>query len=182
MCWVALDRAERIVQKLGMRADVRRWQHARESIRRTVLETGYSDDLQSFVQTLGGVDVDATALTFVQTGFIEPGDTRIISTIRAIRKHLGSGELVYRYRRNDGLAGEEGAFLACSFWLVEALAMTRCQEEAVQLFERLQKLANDVGLYSEEMDPSTGRMLGNFPQALTHLAHIGAALRLHQGR
>jgi GH15 family glucan-1,4-alpha-glucosidase len=182
MCWVSLDRAERIVQKLGMRADVQRWQQARESIKRTVLDAGYSNDLQSFVQTLGGTDVDATALTFVLTGFIQPDDARAVSTIQAVRTRLGRGDLMYRYRRNDGLAGDEGAFLPCSFWLVEALAMTGCREEAVQLFERLQKLANDVGLYSEEMDPSTGRMLGNFPQALTHLAHIGAALRLHHGR
>ncbi|HJU04720.1 MAG TPA: glycoside hydrolase family 15 protein [Nitrospiraceae bacterium] len=182
MCWVALDRAERIVHKLGMRADIQRWRHARESIRATVLEAGYSNDLQSFVQMLGGADVDATALTFAQTGFIEPNDTRVVSTIRTVRTRLGRGDLVYRYRRNDGLAGDEGAFLPCSFWLVEALAAAGQREEAVQLFERLQKLANDVGLYSEEMDPSLGRMLGNFPQALTHLAHIGAALRLHHGR
>jgi GH15 family glucan-1,4-alpha-glucosidase len=182
MCWVALDRAQRIVRKLGMQADVQRWQHARESIKRTVLEAGYSNDLQSFVQTLGGADVDATALTFAQTGFIQPDDVRVASTIQAVRTRLGRGDLVYRYRRNDGLAGDEGAFLPCSFWLVEALAMAGQRQEAGQLFERLQKLANDVGLYSEEMDPSTGRMLGNFPQALTHLAHIGAALRLHQGR
>jgi GH15 family glucan-1,4-alpha-glucosidase len=165
-----------------MRADAQRWQHARESIKRTVLDAGYSNDLQSFVQTLGGADVDATALTFVLTGFIQPDDARAVSTIQAVRTRLGRGDLMYRYRRNDGLAGDEGAFLPCSFWLVEALAMTGRREEAVQLFERLQKLANDVGLYSEEMDPSTGRMLGNFPQALTHLAHIGAALRLHHGR
>jgi GH15 family glucan-1,4-alpha-glucosidase len=154
----------------------------RESIRRTVLEAGYSTALQSFVQTLGGTDVDATALTFMQTGFIEPDDDRVGSTIKTVRAGLGRGDLVYRYRRNDGLAGEEGAFLPCSFWLVEALAMTGEQEEARQLFERLQKLANGVRLYSEEMDPATGLMLGNFPQALTHLAHIGAALRLDHGR
>ncbi|MCC2642908.1 MAG: hypothetical protein K0S45_3321 [Nitrospira sp.] len=182
MCWVALDRAERIVRRLGIQTDIQRWQQARESIRRTVLDAGYSDALQSFVQTLGGADVDATALMFSQTGFIEPDDARVGSTIKAVRTGLGHGDFVYRYRRNDGLAGDEGAFLPCSFWLVEALAMTGRQEEAVQLFERLQKLANDVGLYSEEMDPSVGRMLGNFPQALTHLAHIGAALRLHHSR
>jgi GH15 family glucan-1,4-alpha-glucosidase len=182
MCWVALDRAERIVQKLGIRADVQRWQHARESITRTVLDAGYSNDLQSFVQTLGGADVDATALTFILTGFTQPDDARAVSTIQAVRTRLGRGDLVYRYRRNDGLAGDEGAFLPCSFWLVEALAMTGRPEEAVQLFERLQKRANDVGLYSEEMDPATGTMLGNFPQALTHLAHISAALRLAHGR
>ena len=181
MCWVALDRAERIVQKLGMRTDVRKWQEARESIRRTVLEAGYSQELQSFVQTLGGAEVDATALTFAQTGFIEPDDARFISTVQAVRQTLTRGDLVYRYRSNDGLEGDEGAFLPCSFWLVEALAVIGRREEAMQLFERLEKRANDVGLYSEEMDVSTGMMLGNFPQALTHLAHIGAALRLNQG-
>lgn len=182
MCWVALDRAERIVRRLGMQADVQRWQHARESIKRTVLDGGYSNALQSFVQTLGSADIDATALTFVQTGFIAPDDARFLSTIETVRGHLGRGDLVYRYRRNDGLSGDEGAFLPCSFWLVEALAMTGRKEEAVLLLERLQKRANDVGLYSEEMDPSMGTMLGNFPQALTHLAHIGAVLRVHHGR
>lgn len=183
MCWVALDRAERMVRILGMQADITKWQHTKECIIRTVFDEGYSGDLQSFVQTLRSTDLDATALTFVQTGFIEPHDARLISTMQALRKGLGCGDdLVYRYRRNDGLAGNEGAFLPCSFWLVEALAMTGQKEDAVLLVEQLQKRANDVGLYAEEMDPSTGRMLGNFPQALTHVAHIGAALRLHQGR
>lgn len=182
MCWVALDRAERIVCKLGIRADVGVWEQTRESIRQAVFETGYSRELQSFVQTLGSAEVDATALTFVQTGFIKPDDSRFISTVQAIRQILTRGDLVYRYRSNDGLDGDEGAFLPCSFWLVEALAMIGQRDEAVLLFERLQKRANDVGLYSEEMDVSTGMMLGNFPQALTHLAHIGAALRLNHGR
>jgi GH15 family glucan-1,4-alpha-glucosidase len=182
MCWVALDRAERIVRRLGMQADVQRWRHARESIKRTVLDGGYSNGLQSFVQTLGSTDIDATALLFVQTGFIEPDNARLISTIETVRGRLAYGDLVYRYRRNDGLAGDEGAFLPCSFWMVEALAMTGREEEAALLLERLEKRANDVGLYSEEMDPSMGTMLGNFPQALTHLAHIGAVLRLNHGR
>lgn len=182
MCWVALDRAERIARRLGMQADVQRWRHAREAIKRTVLDGGYSNALQSFVQTLGSTDIDATALTFVQTGFIAPDDARFISTIETVRGRLGCGDLVYRYRGKDGLSGDEGAFLPCSFWLVEALAMTGRKEDAVLLLERLQKRANDVGLYSEEMDPSMGTMLGNFPQALTHLAHIGAVLRVHHGR
>jgi GH15 family glucan-1,4-alpha-glucosidase len=134
------------------------------------------------VQTLGGESVDATALTFVHTGFIEPDDARVASTIEAIRKRLCHGDLVYRYCGYDGLAGDEGAFLPCSFWLVAALAAIGQRQEASRLFERLQKLANDVGLYSEEMDPATGRMLGNFPQALTHLGHIFAALQLNHGR
>jgi len=182
MCWVALDRAERIVRKLGIQANIEPWQHAKASIRRAVLEEGYSQHLGSFLQTLGGEELDATALTFVHTGFIESDDARVASTIQAVRKRLGHGDLMYRYRGHDGLAGDEGTFLPCSFWLVGALAAIGQRQEARALFERLQKLANDVGLYSEEMDPMSGRMLGNFPQALTHLAHIGAALRLDYGR
>ncbi|WP_447598071.1 glycoside hydrolase family 15 protein [Nitrospira sp. Nam80] len=181
MSWVALDRAEQIVQKLRMQANLEPWQFAKAAIRRTVFDAGYSQRLGSFVQSLGSEEVDATALTFVDLGFIERDDPRMASTIRAIRARLGDGDLMYRYRGYDGLAGTEGAFLPCSFWLVEALAAIGQRQEARQLFERLQKFANDVGLYSEEMDPKTGRMLGNFPQALTHLAHIRAALRLDQG-
>ena len=182
MCWVALDRAERIVRRLGIRADVPVWEKARAAIRDSVLQRGYSSNLGSFVQSFDGTHLDATSLTFAQTGFIAPDDPRINSTIARIRQDLGAGDLLYRYRRDDSLAGEEGAFLPCSFWLVEALAIAGQRAEAEGLFGRLQTLANDVGLYSEEMDPLQGNMLGNFPQALTHLAHIGAALRLHHSR
>jgi GH15 family glucan-1,4-alpha-glucosidase len=182
MAWVALDRAEQIVRKLGVQANIEPWQLAKTAIRRAVFEAGFSRGLGSFVQTFGSEEVDATALTFAGVGFIEPDDPRVASTIRAIRTRLGDGDLMYRYRGHDGLAGTEGAFLPCSFWLVEALEAIGQREEARQLFERLQKLANDVGLYSEEMNPVTGQMLGNFPQALTHLAHIAAALRLDHGR
>jgi GH15 family glucan-1,4-alpha-glucosidase len=182
MSWVALDRAEQIVGRLGIKADTQPWQAAKDAIRRTVFEDGYSSKLGSFVQSLGSEEVDATALTFVGVGFIDPQDPRAAATIRAVRAGLGHGDLLYRYRGHDGLTGTEGAFLPCSFWLVEALAAIGQREEARQLFERVQKLANDIGLYSEEMDPVTGRMLGNFPQALTHLTHIAAALRLDHGR
>jgi GH15 family glucan-1,4-alpha-glucosidase len=182
MCWVALDRAERIARRLGILADVQAWGEARAAIRRTVLQNGYSSQLQSFVQTLDGTNVDATSLTFAPTGFIEPNDPRFESTIATVRTILGRGDLLYRYRDGDALSGEEGAFLPCSFWLVEALAIAGQWQTADALFERLQKFANDVGLYSEETEPSDGSMLGNFPQALTHLAHIGAALRLNQIR
>jgi GH15 family glucan-1,4-alpha-glucosidase len=178
MAWVALDRAEKIVRKLGLKADIEPWRLAKDAIRQTVDEAGFSQGIESFVQTLGSDEVDATALTFTGLGFIEPGDPRVASTVEAIRKRLGAGDLIYRYRGHDGLPGSEGAFLPCSFWLVEALEDIGQKDEARRLFERLQQRANDVGLYSEEMDPLTGRMLGNFPQALTHLAHIGAALRL----
>jgi GH15 family glucan-1,4-alpha-glucosidase len=182
MCWVALDRAERIVSRLAIQADVHVWQQAKQAIRETVLGRGYSPTFQSFVQTLDGEHLDASALTFAHTGFIEPDDPRCKSTTHAIIRTLGDGHLLYRYRNDDGLPGTEGAFLPCSFWLVESLALMGQQDEAEALFEQLESLANGVGLYSEEMDPSNGTMLGNFPQALTHLAHVGAALRLHYKR
>ncbi|HKO30867.1 MAG TPA: glycoside hydrolase family 15 protein, partial [Nitrospiraceae bacterium] len=179
MCWVALDRAERIVQKFNLSADVARWKRTRASIRDQVFSEGYSSELQSFVQTLGGTDVDATALTFGLTGFIEPNDRRVLSTMHTIRQHLGRHNTVYRYLASDGLPGAEGVFLPCSYWLVEALTSAGQHEEARHLFELNETLANDVGLFPEEMNHSSGRMLGNFPLALTHLAHIRAALRLN---
>ncbi|MBA2251344.1 MAG: glycoside hydrolase family 15 protein [Nitrospirales bacterium] len=182
MCWVALDRAEQIAHHLDLRADLPAWRKARQLIEEAIWRGGFSPERQSFVQTLGGDNVDATALTFPLVGFIDPTDPRAISTVESIRKNLGIGDLVYRYRMDDGLPGQEGAFLPCSFWLVEALASMGRRDEAEGLFQRLENTANDVGLYAEEMEPSDGTMLGNFPQALTHLAHIGAALQLGQGR
>ncbi|MDQ6735333.1 MAG: glycoside hydrolase family 15 protein [Nitrospirota bacterium] len=182
MCWVALNRAEQIARHLDLRADLSAWRKARQSIEDTVWRGGFSPQRRSFVQTLGGDTVDATALVFPLVGFIDPGDPRAVSTVEAVRKNLGIDDLLYRYRMDDGLPGQEGAFLPCSFWLVETLASMGRRDEAEGLFQRLQGRANDVGLYSEEIDPADGAALGNFPQALTHLAHIGAALRLDQGR
>jgi GH15 family glucan-1,4-alpha-glucosidase len=182
MCWVALDRTIRIARKLGLRADVQAWETVRDEIRQTVLTRGFSPERQSFVQTFDGTQLDATSLTFAQSGFIEPDDPRFLSTVETVRQVLGRGDLLYRYLGDDGLPRQEGAFLACSFWLVEALALTGRRDEAGSLFERLQQRANDVGLYAEEIAPADGAFLGNFPQALTHIAHIGAALRLHHSR
>jgi GH15 family glucan-1,4-alpha-glucosidase len=182
MCWVALAGAERLIQRLGSRADVSRWAEAREQIRQLVDAAGYSAEVQSFVQTLGGKEADALALTFPLLGFMDAADPRVESTIEHVRRALGVDGLLRRYRANDGLPGDEGAFLPCSFWLVEALSISGKEEEARKLFEQLQARANDLGLYSEEIDQGTGELLGNFPQALTHLAHLSAALRLGQRR
>jgi GH15 family glucan-1,4-alpha-glucosidase len=182
MCWVALAGAERLIQRLGSSTDVSPWAAAREQIRQLVHADGYSAEVRSFVQALGGKEPDGLALTFPLLGFMDAADPRFGSTIEYVRGSLGVAGLLRRYRANDGLPGEEGAFLACSFWLVEALSMSGKGEEARQLFEHLQSLANDLGLYSEEIDPGTGELIGNFPQALTHLAHISAALRLDQRR
>jgi GH15 family glucan-1,4-alpha-glucosidase len=182
MCWVALDRAQQILTALHVFKDVSAWTHAQAAIRETVLQSGFSQKLQCFVQRFGSEDLDASALLFSQVGFMDPKDPRFVSSVAVLKEQLGHGDLMYRYRAPDNLAGQEGAFLVCSFWLVEALAAIGQRKEAEKLFERLLRHANDLGLYSEEADPSTGEFLGNFPLALTHLGHIRAALTLESGR
>ncbi len=181
MCWVALDRAQQILNKLHVSKDFSCWMQAQEAIRDAVLQSGYSQQLQCFVQCFGSEDVDATALLFSQLGFIDPKDPLFASSVGVLREKLADGDLMFRYRAPDNMPGQEGAFLACSFWLVEALHAMGRREEAQQMFDRLERHANDVGLYSEEKDPSTGEFLGNFPLALSHLGHIRAALALSQG-
>ncbi len=177
LCWTALDRASQIAQKLGIQSNRRRWEQVGREIREIILREGFHPTLGSFTQTLGGSALDATAFIFPLVGFIDPKDRRLSWTIDTLEKELALEDLVYRYRIDDGLEGEEGTFLACAFWRVEALCMLGRRAEAVALFERLNRRANEVGLYSEEVRED-GLFLGNFPQALSHLSHIGAALRL----
>jgi GH15 family glucan-1,4-alpha-glucosidase len=181
MCWVALDRVQQMLKALRISKDFTYWVQAQEAIRDAVLRSGYSQQLQCFVQRFGSEDLDATALLFSQLGFIEPKDPRFASSVGVLRKKLSDGDLMFRYRAPDNMPGQEGAFLPCSFWLVEALHAIGRPEDAQQMFDRLEGHANDVGLYSEEKDPSTGEFLGNFPLALTHLGHIRAALVLSHG-
>lgn len=171
MAWVALDRAIRLLGGSDERV------RAREEIRRSVLERGVDPGGGHFRQAYGEDSADAALLLVPMVGF--PADRRTLErTVRAIERELRSGDFVYRYRSADGLPGDEGAFLICSFWLVDALLLLDRGEEARALFERLLECANDVGLYSEEIDPGTGEFLGNFPQAFTHLALIQAAVNL----
>jgi len=181
MCWAALDRAAWIARSANIRADVDRWERTKAEIRSVVLRDGFNPHLGSLVSTLGGDQVDASLLRIPFVGFLPGDDPRMLSTIAVIRRTLGWGDLLYRYRGvDDGLPGREGAFVACSFWLVASLALAGRLDEAHALFQRLLTRANDLGLYSEEIDPETGRFLGNFPQGLTHLALINAALILRQ--
>ena len=182
MAWVALNSAIEIAREAGVRADLARWTAAKEAIRATVLQEGFNSRLASFVATLNGNQLDASLLRLPRVGFIAGDDPRMVSTIAAVRQSLAVGDLVYRYRADDGLAGQEGAFFACSFWLVSGLALAGQVDQAHALFERLLARANDLGLYSEEIEPTTGRMLGNFPQALSHVALINAALTLQRVR
>jgi GH15 family glucan-1,4-alpha-glucosidase len=152
----------------------------REELRKEILEHGYNADLGTFVQHYGSKRVDASALLLPLVGFLPATDTRMLSTIDAIEKHLMTPEgLVYRYRGfNDGLGGEEGAFLVCSFWLVDNLAFAGQQQKARALFEKLRTYSNDLDLYSEEINPKTLELQGNFPQAFTQLGLINGAVQL----
>ena len=178
MCWVALDRAIRLASRGHIRGPVDRWSAQREAIDSFVESRCWSDSRRSYVRSAGSSELDASVLLGALLEYRDPRDPRMTRTIDAIRRDLCRGPLLDRYRGVDGVQGSEGAFLACSFWLVEALARSGRRSEASSLMEELLSEANDVGLYSEEIDPYSGEFLGNFPQALSHLALIGAAVAL----
>lgn len=185
MLWVALDRALELVEEYPEpeNSDVGRWRDTREALRADIAENGVKDG--AFVQRYDADGVDAALLTLPQVGFVEGDDPRFVATVDRIIEELCTGEerLVLRYRTedgHDGLEGEEGTFLMCSFWLVEALAGMGRIEQAQSSFERLLNISNDVGLYAEQYDPDSGLMLGNFPQAFTHMALITAAATLER--
>ena len=183
MAWVAFDRGIRIVEEFGREGPVDRWRAVRDEIQAEVIERGWSEKRQAFVQYYGSDELDASALMIPLVGFLPADDPRVVSTVDAIRRDLTYDGLVLRYHTDedgdvDGLPAGEGVFLACSFWLAEVLALQGKRDEARELFERLLALRNDVGLLAEEWEPRAGRLVGNFPQAFTHLALVEAALAL----
>ena len=180
MCWVALDRAVKAAEQLNLPGDVAHWRAVREEIRQEVLERGYNKEKGCFMQAYESRALDASVLLLPLIGFIPATDPRMKSTIEAIERELTTPDgLVYRYKdTDDGLGGEEGAFVICSFWLCDNLVFLGRKEEARALFEKLLTYSNDLDLYSEELDPRTLGMLGNFPQAFTHLGLIGTAVQL----
>ncbi|MDQ3914237.1 MAG: glycoside hydrolase family 15 protein [Actinomycetota bacterium] len=181
MAWLCLDRAVRIARARGGRARrVARWSEEKERIRSDVAARGFDAAAGTYVRSYGSTDLDAAVLLLPVLGF-DDDPARVRGTIDAIRRKLATDDgLVYRYPPgSDGIAGHEGAFLPCSFWLVQALALTGRADEATRLFEDLLGRANDLGLFSEEIDPSSGELLGNFPQALTHASVVQAALSLN---
>jgi GH15 family glucan-1,4-alpha-glucosidase len=186
MCWVAVDRGLRLAERFGFRCDRERWEEARRAIHRRVTTEGYNPRRRAFTQTLGGGTLDAAMLRASQVRFLDDRDPRIIATVRAVARHLGRGVLVSRYRpeeTDDGVEhGEEGAFLTCSFWLADSLAHVGEVEQAQRRFERLLSFASPLGLMAEEVDVTSGDLLGNYPQAFTHLALIGAAVNLERAR
>jgi GH15 family glucan-1,4-alpha-glucosidase len=198
MCWVALDRAVELADSIGARAEqVTRWREERGEIRRAILEQGWSEQAGSFTQTLrwdqslppesgggalfGGDALDASTLLLPIVGFLPPNDSRVRATVDAIAEHLtDSRGLVYRYRAADGLEGKEGSFLLCSFWLSHALALGGDIARAREVFGRAVAFANDLGLLAEEADGATGELLGNFPQAFSHIGLVNAAWAINQ--
>jgi GH15 family glucan-1,4-alpha-glucosidase len=186
MCWVALDRAIILADRLAAADRVPAWQRARDEIRRAVVRDGWSDAAGAFTQSFGSATLDASALMMPIVGFLPADDPRMRATIEAIADRLTDERgLVYRYRTSDGvdgLAGTEGTFLLCTFWLAQALAMAGCAARAREVFERAARYANDVGLLAEEIDPGSGEPLGNFPQAFSHIGLINAAWAISELR
>jgi GH15 family glucan-1,4-alpha-glucosidase len=184
MAWVAFDRAVRMVEEFGREGPVDRWQRAREELHAEICREGYDAARGTFTQYYGSRALDASLLLIPAVGFLPATDERVRGTVEAVRRELTSDGLVYRYATEadqgtvDGLPGKEGAFLPCSFWLVDALAAGGQVAEARALFERLLSLRNDLGLLSEEYDVDRKQLVGNFPPAFTHLALVGSALKL----
>ncbi|MDQ0769434.1 GH15 family glucan-1,4-alpha-glucosidase [Pseudarthrobacter defluvii] len=184
MAWVAADRMVKAVQESGLPGPDRRWAALRKQIHDDVMTHGFDENSNSFVQSYGSAELDASLLLIPRVGFLPHEHPRVIGTVEAIQKNLTQDGFVLRYHpeaSNDGLPGTEGVFLACSFWLVDALLGIGRRHEAVELFERLLTLRNDVGLLSEEWDPRNHRQLGNTPQAFSHFPLIHCALQLEQG-
>ncbi|HVE74331.1 MAG TPA: glycoside hydrolase family 15 protein [Mycobacteriales bacterium] len=181
LVWVAFDRAVRAAEEFGLEGPVDRWRELRDRVHAEVCEQAWDAEAGTFTQYFGGRELDAAVLVMSAVGFLPGDDPRMLSTIDAISAGLRDGPLVARYRTEegtDGLPPGEGAFLACSFWLVTALALAGRRPEAVELFEQLLALRNDVGLLAEEYDGGLGRMTGNFPQAFSHLTLVEAAMVL----
>jgi GH15 family glucan-1,4-alpha-glucosidase len=179
MCWVALDRAVRLADRRELPSEhAPRWRAEADAIRAFIDTHCWSAAKGSYVGYAGAEDLDASLLLMAIMRYDPPDSPRVRGTIAAIRRELARGPLLYRYTGDDGIAGGEGAFLCCSFWLAEALAIAGQRSEAAALMDELVALANDVGLYAEEIDPVHGELLGNFPQGLVHLALVSAAIAL----
>ncbi|MFI1967531.1 glucoamylase [Streptomyces cinnamoneus] len=186
MAWVAADRAVRALEAdPGLGGDVDAWRTMRDEVHREVCARGYDAERGTFTQYYGSRELDAAALLIPRVGFLPPDDPRVVGTVDAVRRELTCEGFVRRYslegRRVDGLPGDEGTFLVCSFWLADALYLTGRTKEARKLFEQLLTLRNDVGLLAEEYAPGAGRLLGNFPQAFSHIGLVGTALLLSGG-
>jgi GH15 family glucan-1,4-alpha-glucosidase len=180
---VAMDRAVKDIEKFGMEGPLDRWRAVRDQIHASVCREGYDANLGSFVQSYGSKELDASLLLIPLTGFLPPEDARVRGTVAAVEKRLLRDGFVERYHTEsgvDGLPAGEGVFLPCSFWLADNYVLQGRYDEARALFERLLGVANDVGLLAEEYDPRAKRLLGNFPQAFSHVSLVNTAFNLAQ--
>ncbi len=181
MAWVAIDRAVKAVERFGLEAPVERWKKTRDAIHAQVCSEGFNKEIGSFVQSYGSTELDASLLMIPLVGFLPASDPRIHSTVAAIERGLMSDGFVARYIPHesvDGLPAGEGTFLPCTFWLADNLHLIGREKDARRVFEKLLGLCNDVGLISEEYDTITRRLVGNFPQAFTHVGLVNTALNL----
>ncbi|HZP73471.1 MAG TPA: glycoside hydrolase family 15 protein [Gaiellaceae bacterium] len=183
LAWVAFDRAVQGVERLGLPGPVDRWRRVRDEVHEEVCREGFNVELNAFTQSYGSDDLDASTLLIPILGFLPPSDPRVVGTIEAVEKHLTRDGFVERYKTHDrnavdGLEGSEGVFLPCSFWLVDALLQLERDDDARALFEKLLGVSNDLGLLAEEYDPAAKRLLGNFPQAFTHVGLVNSAYNL----
>ena len=176
MCWVALDRAVILADRLNASSRIGSWTQTRDQIREAIVTKGWSDRAKAFTQSFGSDELDASSLMMPLVGFLPADDPRVLATVDATEERLTDQRgLVYRYRSRDGLDGEEGTFLLCTFWLAQALAQTGQPVRARAVFERAAAFVNEVGLLAEEVDPVSGELLGNFPQAFSHIGLVNAA-------
>jgi alpha,alpha-trehalase len=181
MCWVALDRAIALGEPLEATDRIEEWTATRDEIRAAILERGWSDRAGAFTQAFGADDLDASNLMLAITGFLPADDPRMKATIDATAERLTDERgLVYRYRAQDGLEGEEGTFLLCTFWLAQAQALAGEVTEARRTFERAAAYVNDVGLLAEEVEVGGADMIGNYPQAFSHIGLVNAAWAINQ--
>jgi GH15 family glucan-1,4-alpha-glucosidase len=185
MAWVAVDRGVRAIEKYDLEGPVERWRVLRQEIHEDVCRNGYDAERNTFTQYYGSKELDASLLMIPLVHFLPASDARVRGTVDAVKRELMEDGFVLRYRTEevaDGLPAGEGAFLACTFWLVDNLALTGQIDEATEIFERLLALRNDVGLLSEEYHPGLRRMVGNFPQAFTHVGLVNSAYNLDRAR
>jgi GH15 family glucan-1,4-alpha-glucosidase len=181
MCWVALDRAIALADRLNAADRVDRWKSTRDEIADAIINKGWNESVGAFTQSFGSEDLDASNLMMPIVGFLAADDPRMKATIDATAERLTDDRgLVYRYLAQDGLEGEEGTFLLCTFWMAQAQALAGELDKAKATFETALSFCNDVGLLAEEIDPKTGELLGNFPQAFSHIGLVNAAYAISE--
>lgn len=183
MCWVAVDRGIKIAEAKRFKAPLDRWRNTKREIEKAVLDKGFNKKLNSFVQSFDSEALDSSCLMIPIMGFLPFDDSRVQGTINAVLQHLSTNDnMVYRYKTEDGLRGEEGTFLLCTFWLIKALALSGRIKEAEKILDNLLKFVSPTGLLSEEVDRKNGELLGNFPQAFSHIGLINSVMYLNRAK